>query len=164
MSEIEAIAEATVEELRRAFSYHLSAMIRVRPDGHVEAVGVRGVGFDALRLRGWSQPRDVGLIGRCLRERSPVLVNDVRAEPGYQHTPETVAVCAELVVPLLMEGAVWGAINVEEGAPDAFDHDDVILLSTLANQVSAALRAAALLQRVKQAEAVARRVQSPGAG
>jgi hypothetical protein len=57
-----------------------------------------------------------------------------------------------------------GLLNVEEVAPDAFDHDDVILLSTLANQVSAALRAAALLQRVKQAEAVARRVQSPGAG
>jgi GAF domain-containing protein len=39
---------------------------------------------------------------------------------------------------------VWGAINVEELQPDAFDHDDVILLSTLANQVAAALRAATL--------------------
>jgi GAF domain-containing protein len=139
-------------------------VIRVRPGGHVEALAVRGVGFDALRLRGWSQPREKGLIGRCLRERTPVLVNDVRPEPGYQHTPETATVCAELVVPLIVHGDVWGAINVEEVAPDAFDHDDVILLSTLANQVSAALRAAALLQRLKHAEAVARRVQQPRAG
>ena len=153
MSDVEAIAEATVEELRRAFGYHLCAVIRLRPDDDVEAAAVRGVNFDALRLRGWSQPRDAGLIGRCLRERTPVLVNDVRDEPGYQHTPETADVCAELVVPLLVEGAVWGALNVEEVAPDAFDHDDVILLSTLANQVGAALRAAILVERLEAAEA-----------
>jgi GAF domain-containing protein len=47
---------------------------------------------------------------------------------------------------------VWGAINVEELHRDVFDHDDVTLLSTLANQVAAALRAAALLQRLGEAE------------
>jgi diguanylate cyclase (GGDEF)-like protein len=151
MSEVQAIAEVTVEELRRAFGYHLTAVIRVRPDDRVEAVAVRGDSFDALRLRGWTQPREVGLIGRCLRERTPVLVNDVHAEPGYEATPETSAVCSELVVPLLVDGEVWGALNVEEVARDAFDHDDVILLSTLANQVAAALRAARLVERLAQA-------------
>jgi GAF domain-containing protein len=138
-----------VEELRRAFGYHLTAVVRVRPDGLVDAAAVRGASFDALLLRGWTQPRDAGLIGRCLRERTPVLVNDVRAEPGYEPTPETTDVRAELVVPLIVEGDVWGALNVEELAPDAFDHDDVILLSTLANQVAAALRAAGLLARLE---------------
>jgi len=142
ITDIQAIAEVTVEELRRAFGYHLSAVIRLRPDGHVDAAAVRGAGFDALRLRGWSQPRDHGLIGRCLRERTPVLVNDVRAEPSYQHTPETTDVRAELVVPLVIDGDVWGALNIEELTSNAFDHEDVILLSTLANQVSAALHAA----------------------
>jgi two-component system NtrC family sensor kinase len=92
------------------------------------------------------------LIGRCLRERTPVLVNDVRTEPDYEHTPETAQVCSELVVPLLVDGHAWGALNVEETAPGAFDHDDVILLSTLANQVSAALRAVSLLERLRQAQ------------
>jgi diguanylate cyclase (GGDEF)-like protein len=154
MSDVQAIAEATVEELRRAFGYHLTAVIRVRPDDRVEAAAVRGDRFDALLLRGWSQPRDAGLIGRCLRERTPVLVNDVQAEPGYEATPETREVCSELVVPLLVEGEVWGALNVEEIARDAFDHDDVILLSTLANQVAAALRAACLLERLAEARGV----------
>jgi diguanylate cyclase (GGDEF)-like protein len=149
MSDVDEIAEATVEELRRAFGYHLSAVIRIRPDGHVEAAAVRGANFDALQLRGWSQPRDAGMIGRCLRERTPVLVNDVRLEPDYEATPETNEVRAELVVPLIVDGEIWGALNVEEPAPDAFDHDDVILLSTLANQVAAALRAAALVERIE---------------
>jgi diguanylate cyclase (GGDEF)-like protein len=156
MSDVQEIAEVTVEELRRAFGYHLSAVVRVRPDDQVEAVAVRGDRFVALSLRGWSQPRDVGLIGRCLRERTPVLVNDVRAEPGYQSTPETTEVCSELVVPLVVDGEVWGALNVEEIARDAFDHDDVILLSTLANQVAAALRAAHLVERLESAQAPGR--------
>jgi diguanylate cyclase (GGDEF)-like protein len=156
MSDAQAIAEVTVEELRRAFGYHLTAVIRVRPDDRVEALAVRGDRFDALRLRGWSQPREAGLIGRCLRDRTPALVNDVHAEPGYQATPETSEVCSELVVPLLVEGEVWGALNVEEIARDAFDHDDVILLSTLANQVAAALRAARLVERLDEALAPGR--------
>jgi diguanylate cyclase (GGDEF)-like protein len=162
MSDVQAIAEVTVEELRRAFGYHLSAVIRIRPDDQVEAAAVRGASFDALRLRGWSQPRDAGLIGRCLRERTPVLVNDVRAEPDYEHTPETTDVRSELVVPLLVEGEVWGALNVEEATPDAFDHDDVILLSTLANQIGAALRAATLTKRLEDAEGQLRRLRTVG--
>ena len=163
ISDPQAIAEATVEELRRAFGYHLSAVVRLRSDAHVEAVAVRGAGFDALRLRGWSQPRDAGLIGRCLREHTPVLANDVRAEPGYEHTPETTDVRAELVVPLQVDGDMWGAINIEETTPDVFDHDDVILLSALANQVSAALRSAMLLQRLERAETLLQRLDPSGA-
>jgi transcriptional regulator with GAF, ATPase, and Fis domain len=152
LSDAAAIADVTVEELRRAFGYHMCAVIRVREDERVEALAVRGTGFDALRVRGWSQPRDHGLIGRCLRERTPVMVNDVRLDPDYGYTPETTDVRAELVTPLLVDGCVWGAINVEELHRDVFDHDDVTLLSTLANQVAAALRAAALLQRLGEAE------------
>ena len=44
------------------------------------------------------------------------------------------------------------AINIEALEPDAFDRDDVILLSTLANQITAALRVAELLERLKAAE------------
>jgi diguanylate cyclase (GGDEF)-like protein len=153
ISDARAIADITVEELRRAFGYHLCAVIRLRADDRVEALAVRGVHFDALALRGWSQPRDYGLIGRCLRDRTPVVVNDVHADPDYHQTPETTDVCSELVVPLIVDGDVWGAINVEELEHDAFDDDDVTLLSTLASQVAAAVRAAALLERVTAAEA-----------
>jgi diguanylate cyclase (GGDEF)-like protein len=152
LSDVGAIAEITVEELRRAFGYHLCAVIRVRDDDRVEALAARGTGFDALQVRGWSQPRDHGLIGRCLRERTPVMANDVHADADYDQTPETSDVRSELVVPLLMEDRIWGAINIEELETNAFDHDDVILLSTLANQVIAAIRVAALAHRLTAAE------------
>ena len=152
MSDIQLIAEATVEELHRAFGYHMCAVIRVRDDQRVDALAVRGSPFIDLRLRDWSQPVSAGLIGRCLRERAPLLVNDVTAEPEDQATPETADTRAELVVPLFVEGAAWGAINLEELVEDAFDDQDVQLLCILANQVSAAIRAARLAERQNDAD------------
>jgi diguanylate cyclase (GGDEF)-like protein len=148
MSDPQAIAEATVDELHRAFGYHLCAVIRIRPDDYVEALAVRGSSFNALRLRDWCQPRGRGLIGRCLRQQTPVLINDVETADDYQWTPETRDVRAELVVPLFVGGDLWGAINLEELVIGAFDHDDVQLLTTVATQVGAALRAALLTQRL----------------
>jgi diguanylate cyclase (GGDEF)-like protein/PAS domain S-box-containing protein len=148
MTDVTEIAEATVEELHRAFGYHMCAVIRVRDDERVDALAVRGSPFMALAMRDWSQPLTDGLIGRCLRERKPLLVNDVHSEPDYAVTPETVDVRSELVAPLLVEGSVWGAINLEELVEDAFDDEDAQLLSILANQVAAAIRSAQLVQRV----------------
>ncbi len=88
LSDVQAIAEVTVEELRRAFGYHLTAVVRLRDDDCVEAMAVRGPAFDALQLRSWTQPRDAGMIGRCLRERTPLLINDVHLEPEYEGTPQ----------------------------------------------------------------------------
>jgi diguanylate cyclase (GGDEF)-like protein/PAS domain S-box-containing protein len=148
MTDLVEIAEATVEELHRAFGYHLCAVIRVREDDRVEALAVRGSPFVALAMRDWTQPVSDGMIGRCLRERAPLLVNDVHGDPDYAVTPETADVRSELVAPLLVEGCVWGAINLEELVEDAFDDEDAQLLSILANQVAAAIRSAQLVQRV----------------
>jgi diguanylate cyclase (GGDEF)-like protein len=153
MTAVQSIAEATVEELHRAFGYHMCAVIRLRDDDRVEALAVRGSQFVALAVRDWSQPASEGLIGRCLRERAPVLVNDVRDDPSYVPTPETEDVRSELVAPLLVQGELWGAINVEELVEDAFDDEDAQLLSTLANQVAAAIRSARLSQRLELADA-----------
>jgi GAF domain-containing protein len=151
MTDLREIAEATVEELHRAFGYHMCAVVRVREDERVDALAVRGSPFVALAMRDWSQPVSDGMIGRCLRERAPLLVNDVRADPDYQVTPETIDVRSELVAPLVVEGDVWGAINLEELVEDAFDDEDAQLLCILANQVAAAIRSARLVERVSTA-------------
>jgi diguanylate cyclase (GGDEF)-like protein/PAS domain S-box-containing protein len=148
MTELREIAEATVEELHRAFGYHMCAVIRVRQDDRVDALAVRGSPFVALAMREWSQPVGDGMIGRCLRERAPLLINDVRMDPDYVGTPETADVRSELVAPLMVEGEVWGALNLEELVEDAFDDEDSQLLCILANQVAAAIRSAQLVQRV----------------
>jgi diguanylate cyclase (GGDEF)-like protein/PAS domain S-box-containing protein len=151
MSDPQEVIDATVDELHLAFGYFLCAVIRIREDDRVEAAAVRGAEFEALGLRGWSQPRHHGLIGRCLGEQRPVLVADTTLDRDYDLTPETEAVRSELVVPLWVDGELWGAINVEEMVTGAFDEDDVRLLVTVADQVGAALRSARLYERLERA-------------
>ena len=151
MSDVREIAEATVDELHRAFGYHMCAVIRVREDERVHALAVRGSPFIDLAMRKWSQPVGDGMIGRCLRERAPLLLNDVRTSSEYQSTPETADVRSELVAPLMVDGTVWGALNLEELVENAFDDEDAQLLCILANQVAAAIRSAQLVQQVSTA-------------
>jgi diguanylate cyclase (GGDEF)-like protein/PAS domain S-box-containing protein len=153
ITDVREVAEAAVEELHRAFGYHMCAVIRVREDARVDALAVRGSRFVDLAMRHWSQPVEDGMIGRCLRERAPLLVNDVRVCAEYESTPETADVRSELVAPLMIDGSVWGAINLEELVENAFDQEDVQLLSILASQVAAAIRSAQLVQLVQVAPA-----------
>ena len=150
MTDVDAILDATVEELHRAFGYFLCAILRER-EGSVSAAAVRGDAFLRLGLQDWSQPSRDGLIGRCLRTQRPVLVEDVTAHPDYNATGETADVRSELVVPLWVGDRLWGAINIEELEPGAFDEDDVRLVETVADQVGAALRSASLYEQLERA-------------
>ncbi len=140
------ILDAAVEELHRAFGFFHASVIRVCDDGFVEAVKLRGPGHEL-----WRQPAEVGLIGRCLRTRRPVLANDVHAEPDYVTADFTRDVSSELIVPLWVGEDLYGVIDVEQLEPGAFDHDDVTLLETVATQVGSAVRGALLYERLERA-------------
>jgi GAF domain-containing protein len=45
----------------------------------------------------------------------------------------------------MVDGNVWGALNLEELVENAFDDEDAQLLCILANQVGAAIRSAQLV-------------------
>ncbi|MCW2991540.1 MAG: Cyclic di-GMP phosphodiesterase response regulator RpfG, partial [Solirubrobacterales bacterium] len=151
MQDAEDIVTAAVDELHRAFGYFLCGVIRLREDGFVEGASLRGAPFIRLGEQSWSQPRHAGVIGRCLRERRVVLINDVRKEPAYQATAETTGTLAELVAPVWVGGRLWGCLNIEEDHLDAFDDDDARLVQMVADQVGAALRSAELYQQLERA-------------
>jgi diguanylate cyclase (GGDEF)-like protein len=151
MTDVAEILGAVVDELHSALGYYLCATVRLRPDGHVESAAGRGDAFLALADRKWSQPRELGLIGRCLREGRPIVSGDVLADADFQPTPETAAVRSELVVPVYVAGELWGVLNVEELEVDAFHEDDLRLMETMADQVGSALRSASLYEQLERA-------------
>ena len=148
MTDPEEIIGAAVDELNRAFGYFLCAIVRIREDNYVEAVAWRGTAVPPGNGPGLAMPRAAGVIGRCLRERQPVIVGDVRDEPDYVAKPATADVRSELVVPLWVGDELWGAIDIEEERPNAFDEDDARLVQTVAGQVGSALRSATLYERL----------------
>ncbi|HEX2070160.1 MAG TPA: GAF domain-containing protein [Thermoleophilaceae bacterium] len=147
MTDPEEIIDAAVDELNRAFGYFLCAIVRIREDNYVESVASRGSAQSHEESRP-AMPRAAGVIGRCLRERRPVIVGDVRDEPDYVAQPKAAGVRSELAVPIWVGDDLWGAIDIEEERPDAFDDDDARLVQTVAGQVGSALRSAMLYEQL----------------
>jgi diguanylate cyclase (GGDEF)-like protein len=148
MTDVDAIIEAAVDELHLAFGFYLCCAARLRDDDTVAAAAERG---DVPQDRGWCQPRDVGLIGRCLREQRPILCNDVVNDPDYVISRETVDVGSELVAPVFIGEELWGALDVEEIEAEAFDEDDLVLVQTVADLIGSALFSASLYERLESA-------------
>ena len=154
------IVQAAVNEVQRAFQFALTAVLRVRGDGYVESVAMRGVALRRLGVDRWAQPLESGLIGRCVRERRAVHSGDVRSEPDYRLVPGLAEVRSELATPIWVGTELWGAIDIEEVRADAFDDDDVRLMQTIADQVGAALRAARAPQAAESESSSARQSRS----
>jgi putative methionine-R-sulfoxide reductase with GAF domain len=94
------------------------------------------------RSAGRTQGPAAGVIGRAIRKRAPQVVPDVAADPDYhQDVPE---VRSEMVVPLMDEGEVIGAMDFQSDRPAAFGLDDVAAGEALADFLVVSLRNARL--------------------
>ena len=142
------IVEAAVDTLYREFGFPVCAINRLTEDNRLELTAGRGPAVERLVAGpGWSQPAGLGLTGRTLRDRDLVVVGDVRKEPDYRPTAETTDSRSELCAPLWAGDALWGVIDLQDQRVDAFDDDDARLVKVVADQVSAALRSAALYRQ-----------------
>jgi diguanylate cyclase (GGDEF)-like protein len=130
----EELLELTVEELQRAFRPEVASILRLRPDGMLEPAAYRS---DHAPQADWTQPADAGLVGRCLEQRAPVLVPDVKAEPEFRG--RGLDVRSELDVPILLGERPWGAINLEGCEEDAFDAEDARVLEGVAALLASGL-------------------------
>jgi diguanylate cyclase (GGDEF)-like protein len=150
MTGADEILDAVVDELHRAFGFFICHIARIRGDVVVSVAG-RGELFAQLADHEWEQPLSEGIIGRCLRERHVVLVEDTREDTDYGANEGVDETRSELCAPVWVGDELWGAINVEEIDPCAFDEDDARLLQTVADQLGSALRSALLYERLDRA-------------
>jgi signal transduction histidine kinase len=75
-----------------------------------------------------------GITGWVARTGRPARVGDVTKDPRYVMVRAEVR--SELAVPLAVEGAVRGVLNVDSDQPDAFSAEDQALLEDLAVQAA----------------------------
>ena len=107
--------------------------------------GRPGVG---RRSAGRTQGPAGGVIGRALRKRAPQVVADVASDSEY--IPDVPGTRSEMVVPLLEDGEVVGAIDFQSEHEAAFDLDDVAVAETLAQFLVVALRNARLFAEARR--------------
>lgn len=89
-----------------------------------------------------------GLVGTAVAEGTPLLVNDVHADPRYvEAVPGSKA---ELVVPLRRKGRVIGALNLLSDTAGQFTEIDEMLLRQFGAHVSVAIENARLFEHERE--------------
>ncbi len=137
-----------VELIRDRFGYYHVSIFMLDDEGKSavlrESTGEVG---SALKARGhWLAVGSQSIIGWVTANNEPRVASDVSSDPVHfknELLPET---RSEAAVPLQVGGTVLGALDVQSTNPGAFSAEDIEVLQTLADQLSAAIQNARLAQ------------------
>ena len=146
------ILNAVVDELHRVFGVYLAVIQRLDPDGTLRVVAGAGPLADLMReFLLVEQPIHVGINGRVARTGVTALVADTRLDCDYAVRDRESDPGSELAVPIIVDGRVWGVLNLEEIEVGAFDAGDATLLEAVATQLGATLHRVRLYEQLEGA-------------
>jgi len=148
----EQVARTAAAQLHHSFDYFLAVIQRLDQDGVLRVVAAEGslaeavAGFLAL-----TQPVEKGINGRVARTGEPALVPDTRLDPDYLGHDDRSDPRSELSLPIRVGDKVWGVLNLEQQATDAFSDEDMLLADIVAGQVGAAVHRCELVSELESA-------------
>jgi PAS domain S-box-containing protein len=126
-----AVADATLDAVEAVIGCRLISYLKVTGKG-LFAIGSRGNPILGIPL-----PIDgKGITVKAAREQKTVLVDDIReSHDFFRGTSDSLS---ELAVPVILNGAVIGVINLESTSLGSFSETDVKIVETLALHVATA--------------------------
>jgi GAF domain-containing protein/HAMP domain-containing protein len=137
-----------VELIRDRFSYYHVSIFMLDDEGKSavlrESTGEVG---SALKARGHRLAvGSQSIIGWVTANNEPRVASDVSSDPVHFKNELLPQTRSEAAVPLQVGGTVLGALDVQSTNPGAFSAEDIEVLQTLADQLSAAIQNARLAQ------------------
>jgi len=145
-SDIEELAQLVVDELHETFAFYLAAIQRLDEDGILRLVAGRGPLAEVMaEFLLTEQPVSEGVNGKVARSGHTALVPDTRADPDYIVRDPKTDPRAELAVPVLVDGTVWGVLNIEATDPGALADADAALVEAIAASFGVAVHRARLV-------------------
>lgn len=97
------------------------------------------------------------VIGRAVLYKEPVIIEDVKQDPGYQYPDiaQKENLCSLVTVPMVAKGKVIGVLNCYTTERRIFDQEEIRILGSVANQAALAVENARLLaEKVNAIEAL----------
>ena len=139
-TEIEELAQLVVDELHETFAFYLAAIQRLDEDGVLRLVAGRGPLAEVMtEFLLTEQPVSEGINGKVARSGHTHLVADTRVDPDYIVRDPTTDPRSELAVPVLVDGSVWGVLNIEATDPGALAEADAVLVEAIATSFGVAV-------------------------
>lgn len=132
------------------FGYYTCGILILSEDGEIlNLESVAGKDAHIFVPGVYRQSIYTGLIGKAVRERRIVVENDVSQSKDF-YTVEKTQAQAELVLPLIVEDRVIGALVIDSDQRDAFGKSDISTLSSLADQLATGLEKVRLFDKTAE--------------
>jgi diguanylate cyclase (GGDEF)-like protein len=144
-----AVAQAAVDELHSAFGFFLAVIQRLDDDRILRVVAAAGPLAQSDDFLAHEQPLQEGVNGRVARTGQPAVIPDTTLDPDYLRRDPRSDPGSELSLPIFVDNAIWGVLNLEQLATHAFGDDDLLLADAVAAQVGAALHRARLTSELE---------------
>jgi HD-GYP domain-containing protein (c-di-GMP phosphodiesterase class II) len=150
--DIEEMARLVVDELHETFAFYLAAVQRLDEDGILRLIAGRGplaeVMTEFLILE---QSITEGVNGRVARSSVTALVEDTREDPDYIARDPDTDPRSELSVAIVVDGAVWGVLNIEAVEAGGLSEADAVLVEAIAASFGSAVHRAGLIGDIERA-------------
>jgi signal transduction histidine kinase len=144
--EAEKLLETVVTLTLERFDLYQVAVFALEEDILHLAAGAR-LPADSLDIDLWPDlhaSAEMSPVVRASQSGRPVVVHDVRREPGYVADPTSNDTRSELAIPLIVGDEVLGVLDLQSELPNRFGETDVLIHTTLGAQVAVALQNATL--------------------
>jgi PAS domain S-box-containing protein len=166
LRDVNTLLRETVTQVRDRFDVIYHAQVFLLDDVREFAVLVASTSAAGEQLLALGHKLEIGsesLIGRVTSAGTTVIASDTRrGEVPWQPNPLLPSTRSEMALPLMIQGRVIGALDVQSIAPDVFTEDIMRTFEVLADQLAIAIENARLLaetqQRIAQINALNRRM------
>jgi HD-GYP domain-containing protein (c-di-GMP phosphodiesterase class II) len=144
-NDIGEIARLAVDDLHETFAFYLVAIQRL-DDETLCLVAGRGPLLDVMtEFLLVEQSLHEGVNGRVARSGRSQLIDDTREDDDYIPRDPNTDPRAELSVPIFVDGAVWGVLNIEAPEPGALGQADALLVEAVAASLGSSIHRAMLV-------------------
>lgn len=92
-----------------------------------------------------------GLVAQAGREKCSIAINDVAASANHLPNPHLPTTKSELALPMLIGDKLIGVLDLQSERRGRFSHEDIEILTTLAEQIAIAVRNAQLYSDAREA-------------
>jgi len=147
--DLDKMLEFAADAIQRNFNYFDVTIFMVDKETRDAVLAAHSGNYVDFLPHGYHQKPGVGIIGWVAMYGEKILANDVSLEARYlsfaYHNTNS-----ELALPIKVGTEVVGVLNVEDTKLHAFDETDVLVLSTLCDQLGSAIHNATLYNEIKE--------------
>lgn len=134
---------------------HVQLLLTDAEARRVSLVHAAGPHAEALLVHGFSETLGRGIIGRVAETGHMWMSQDVTHDSHFVGNTLLPNTASELALPLRLANRVVGVLDIQSDRRDAFRHNDVFLLQTVADQIAPVIEQHRLLAAERQGRELA---------